>query len=162
MIPARLPVGKPPPPSGRVALHVVEPEPLHVPGTPGMEDVLKVRLPLTLVVDENVPDNVHVVVMADWNACHRLLRQTMLNVFAQHKSQAVQQTLHAMGTAALGACSAIDEVRLQMPNMHRLPVNLQPFGLENNNEIFVPTDEPFGLITGILRREALADIPLSK
>ena len=39
-----------------------------------------------------------------------------------------------------------------MPNKHHLAFNLQPFGLENNNEIFVPTDEPFGLITGTLRR----------
>ncbi|CAN5482294.1 hypothetical protein BH18VER1_BH18VER1_18090 [soil metagenome] len=31
-----------------------------------------------------------------------------------------------------------------MPNKHCLLINLKPFGLENNNELFVPTDEPHG------------------
>jgi urate oxidase len=57
-----------------------------------------------------------------------------------------------MGVAALAACPAVEQIHLRMPNKHRLLVNLQPFGLENNNEIFVGTDEPFGLITGTLRR----------
>ena len=29
---------------------------------------------------------------------------------------------------------------------------MQPFGLENNNEIFVAAEEPYGVITGTLRR----------
>ena len=76
-----------------------------------------------------------------------------METFARHKSLAVQQTLHALGTAALEACGAIEQITLGMPNKHHLLVNLQPFGLENKNEIFVPTDEPFGLIEGTLRRE---------
>jgi urate oxidase len=39
-----------------------------------------------------------------------------------------------------------------MPNQHRLLMNLEPFGLSNPNEIFVPTSEPYGLIKGTLRR----------
>jgi urate oxidase len=42
---------------------------------------------------------------------------------------------------------------LQCPNKHRIPFNLQPFGLENKNEIFVWTDEPFGNITATVKRE---------
>src|SRR5439155_9078632 len=37
----------------------------------------------------------------DYDQWHRAIRQTLLDVFAQHKSLAVQQTLCAMGTAAL-------------------------------------------------------------
>ena len=33
-----------------------------------------------------------------------------------------------------------------MPNRHHLLVDLEPFGLDNPNEIFVATDQPFGLI----------------
>jgi urate oxidase len=40
-----------------------------------------------------------------------------------------------------------------MPNQHRIPVNLQPLGLENRNEIFVTTCEPYGLIKATLERE---------
>jgi urate oxidase len=92
------------------------------------------------------------VAAADWNHCHSLIRQTLLEVFARHKSLAVQQTLHAMGAAALEACSQIEQITLRMPNQHRLLVNLQPFGLENKNEIYMATEEPYGLITGTLRR----------
>jgi urate oxidase len=90
---------------------------------------------------------------ADWNASHAAARRAMLEVFATHHSLAVQQTLHLMGDAALDACPEIGEIALQLPNRHRLLVNLQPFRLDNPNTIFVPTDEPYGMITGTLRRE---------
>ena len=35
-----------------------------------------------------------------------------------------------------------------MPNLHRIPFNLEPFGLKFENDIFVATDEPYGLIKG--------------
>ncbi|MEO7356460.1 MAG: hypothetical protein ABIY50_02965 [Ignavibacteria bacterium] len=41
---------------------------------------------------------------------------------------------------------------LTMPNKHYLPFNLEQFGMENNNEIFIPTDEPFGLIEATLKK----------
>jgi urate oxidase len=89
---------------------------------------------------------------ADWNGCHALIRRTLLEVFAGHRSQSVQQTLYAMAAAALEACLAVEEITLTMPNKHRLLVNLRPFGLDNANELFVPIDEPYGLITGTVRR----------
>jgi urate oxidase len=88
----------------------------------------------------------------DWNRCHELIRRTLVEVFAEHQSLSVQQTLYTMGSAALDACDAITEITLTMPNKHHLLVNLHPFGLANPNAIFVPTDEPHGLITGTLRR----------
>ena len=45
-------------------------------------------------------------------------------------------------------------ITLTMPNKHRILADLKPFGLENANEIFVATDEPYGLITGTLSRES--------
>jgi urate oxidase len=88
----------------------------------------------------------------DWNACHHSIRQSMIEAFAEHRSLAVQQTLHAMGDAAVEACPEIEEITLTMPNQHHLLVDLQPFGLENPNEIFVPTSEPYGLITATFTR----------
>jgi urate oxidase len=89
----------------------------------------------------------------DWNRCHQRTRRALLDIFATHDSLAVQQTLYAMGEAALAACDQIKRIKLTMPNQHHLLVNLQPFGLDNANEIFVPTDEPFGLISGTIARE---------
>ncbi|MEO0963826.1 MAG: factor-independent urate hydroxylase [Planctomycetota bacterium] len=80
------------------------------------------------------------------------VRAAFLACFAIRHSLAVQQTLLEMGEAALVAAPAIDRVELTLPNQHRVPFNLEPFGLDNPATIFVPTDEPFGLISGAVER----------
>jgi urate oxidase len=57
-----------------------------------------------------------------------------------------------MGQAVLDTSPDVSAIRLVMPNKHHLPVDLSRFGLENRNEIFVPTDEPHGLIEATLVR----------
>src|SRR5262249_55528413 len=54
----------------------------------------------------------------DWSACYHLIRQTLLDVFAKHKSVAAQQTLYALGSAILEACPQIEEITMTLPNMH--------------------------------------------
>jgi urate oxidase len=81
------------------------------------------------------------------------IRATLLKTFANHKSLSVQHTLYAMGEAVLQENEAVQEIRLIMPNKHHILYNLQQFGMENNNEIFMATDEPFGYITGTVVRE---------
>jgi urate oxidase len=76
----------------------------------------------------------------------------MLAVFANNYSPSVQVTLFQMGEAALKTAAEISRIYLAMPNKHCLLVNLSPFGLENHNEIFVPTDEPHGQIEGTVSR----------
>ena len=88
----------------------------------------------------------------DVTRCRRILRQTLLESFARHDSLSVQHTLYAMGDAALEQCEEIASIRLSMPNVHRLLVDLSPFDMENSNEIFVPVDEPYGLIEATLDR----------
>jgi urate oxidase len=81
------------------------------------------------------------------------LREAMLRTFADHDSKSVQQTLYAMAESALKEVSEIDEIELTMPNKHCLLVDLSRFGQDNPNEIFVPTDEPHGLIEARIRRK---------
>lgn len=88
----------------------------------------------------------------DYNAVMDSCRRLLVDVFAGHDSLAAQQTLYAMGDAVLKRHQEIDEISLTMPNKHYLPVNLEPFGLENRNEIFLPTDEPHGQIEACLTR----------
>jgi urate oxidase len=90
---------------------------------------------------------------SNWNEVYDTIRAALLETFAEHHSLSVQQTLFAMGEAALARCRDISEIHLTMPNQHRLLVDLAPFGMHNHNEIFVPTSEPFGLITGTIRRD---------
>ncbi len=87
----------------------------------------------------------------DFSARDRV-RRTLVETFAAHDSRSVQHTLYAMGETALAACAELDDITLSMPNRHHLLVDLTPFGLDNPNEIFVATDEPYGLIEATLRR----------
>jgi urate oxidase len=82
----------------------------------------------------------------------RDVRQTILETFAEHDSLSVQHTLYAMGEAVLEKFSDIAEIAFSLPNIHCLPVDFTRFGLENDNRIFVPTDEPHGLIEARLSR----------
>jgi urate oxidase len=102
------------------------------------------------------------VVKANWSygrhdvafgRCWEGVRGVLLQTFAQHHSESVQHTLFAMAGAVLDAFGAIDAIRLSMPNKHHLPVDLTPFGMENHNEVFVATDEPYGLIEAVVRRD---------
>jgi len=88
----------------------------------------------------------------DFARVHAAVRQTLLQIFAEHQSESVQHTLNAMGEAVLARHRQVEEIRLSLPNKHHLPVDLTPFGLENKNEIFVATEEPYGLIEATLKR----------
>jgi urate oxidase len=89
---------------------------------------------------------------ADYNRANDAILSAMLNVFANNYSPSAQTTLFQMGEAALAACPEISELDLAMPNKHCLLINLAPFGLENKNEVFVPTDEPHGDIVATVAR----------
>jgi len=92
----------------------------------------------------------------DFNARWEAIRQTIIDAFAGHQSLSVQHTLHAIGRTVLNTFSDVSEIQLMMPNRHALLVDLSPFGLDNPNEVFVPTDEPSGYIEGkLVRRAAL-------
>jgi len=89
----------------------------------------------------------------DPEALYQAIRLDLLHSFASHKSLSVQHTLHAMGEAVLKTFPSVNEITLKMPNKHHIPFNLQQFGMDNNNEIFIATDEPYGYITGTIIRE---------
>ena len=88
----------------------------------------------------------------DFNKVRRHLRETMLSTFAKHDSLSVQHTLFAMAEAALAHTDIIDDVYMLMPNKHNLLVDMSRFGRDNQNHIFVPTDEPHGTIEATVRR----------
>ncbi|HEV2292742.1 MAG TPA: urate oxidase [Tepidisphaeraceae bacterium] len=89
----------------------------------------------------------------DFSAFAELIDCAILTTFATRHSLSIQQTLKDMGDAALAACDAIDSISFTLPNLHRIPFNLEPFGLTFENDVFVATDEPYGLINGTITRE---------
>ncbi|WP_316576239.1 factor-independent urate hydroxylase [Nocardia canadensis] len=92
----------------------------------------------------------------DWDEVYDGIRATLLELFATTYSKALQQTLHAMGTAALQRFPVLAEIRLSAPNKHHFDYDLARFGIENNGEVFWAADRPYGSIHATLQR---ADAP---
>ncbi|MGC4033746.1 MAG: urate oxidase [Tepidisphaeraceae bacterium] len=89
---------------------------------------------------------------ADGNAAYDAINAAILKAFATTYSPSAQKTIQDMGEAALSACADIGSISFTLPNLHRIPFNLDPFGLKFENDIFVATDEPHGLIHGTVSR----------
>lgn len=81
------------------------------------------------------------------------VRRVMVETFAEHDSLSLQQTLYAMGEAALSNFNSIREISLSLPNKHYNLVDLSPLRMDNPGEIFLPVDEPHGLIEATLRND---------
>jgi urate oxidase len=88
----------------------------------------------------------------EFSSMRERIRRALVETFAAHDSRSVQHTLYAMGDAALAACPDVVEITLTLPNRHHLLVDLEPFGLDNPQAVFVATDEPFGMIEATIRR----------
>ena len=93
----------------------------------------------------------------DWNKTYDDIKRTMLEVFAGRYSEALQQTLYQMGEAVLEARPEVAEIKFSAPNKHHFVVDLSPFGVENNNEVFIAADRPYGLIEASVVREGGSD-----
>jgi urate oxidase len=84
----------------------------------------------------------------DWGAAFTLAKSTILATFAGTYTYSLQQMLYTIGSALLGALPAVCEVRLTLPNRHHYVVDLTPFGLTNDREVYLAGDRPYGLIEG--------------
>ncbi|MFG2474737.1 factor-independent urate hydroxylase [Streptomyces fagopyri] len=89
----------------------------------------------------------------DWEKSYDEVRRHLLQAFAETYSLSLQQTLYQMGARIIDNRSEIDEVRFSLPNKHHFLVDLKPFGLENDNEIYYAADRPYGLIEATVLRD---------
>jgi urate oxidase len=101
----------------------------------------------------------HTGTTADWDASYAATRQALLEAFAGTHSLSLQQTLYAMGRRVLEDRQELAEVRLSLPNKHHFAVDLEPFGLDNPNEVFFAADRPYGLIEGTVLRDDAPPAP---
>jgi urate oxidase len=89
----------------------------------------------------------------DFGASFAGVRDALIKAFVNTYSHSLQQTLFAMGTLVLTKRPEVAEIRLALPNQHHYPVDLEPFGLDNDNEVFLAGDRPYGLIEGTVTRD---------
>jgi urate oxidase len=83
-----------------------------------------------------------------WQGAHDLILAT----FTDHYSPSMQNTLYRMGKAVLETFPAVQKIYFSLPNKHHLVYDLQRFGMQNDNEIFNVTSDPYGLIEGTVER----------
>ena len=89
----------------------------------------------------------------DFDARWKRATVALMNAFADHSSRSVQESIWIMARAMMVAEPAIEWVRMVLPNLHHLQVDLTPFGLDNPGEVFVSTTEPHGLIDATVHRK---------
>ena len=93
----------------------------------------------------------------DWNKSYDAIQVALLETFASTYSRALQETLYLMGKQVLETNEDVAEIRFSAPNKHHFLVDLGPFGLENNGEVFIAADRPYGLIEAVVERDDDAD-----
>ncbi|MFF5973287.1 factor-independent urate hydroxylase [Streptomyces sp. NPDC012769] len=94
----------------------------------------------------------------DWDRSYKQVRRHMLEAFAETYSYSLQQTLNAMAERVLDHCPTVNEVRLNLPNKHHFLVDLEPFGLKNDNEVYYAADRMYGLIEGTIHRDGVQPV----
>lgn len=96
---------------------------------------------------------------ADLDTLYSRVKQIVMEQFAALHSLSLQQTLYAAGKAVLETLPQIEDIRFAMPNNHHYVVNLEPFGLENPNEVFEAGDRPYGLMNASITRGSATPKP---
>ncbi|MFJ2606905.1 factor-independent urate hydroxylase [Streptomyces sp. NPDC087425] len=91
--------------------------------------------------------------LPDWETSYEEVRGHLLRAFAETYSLSLQQTLYQMGARVIDHRDEIDEVRFSLPNKHHFLVDLAPFGLKNDNEVYFAADRPYGLIEATVLRD---------
>jgi urate oxidase len=93
----------------------------------------------------------------DWARSYADVRRILLASFARKHSLALQQTLYYMAEQVLENHPEVVEIRMSMPNKHHFLVDLSPFGLVNDREVYYAADRPYGLIEGTVLRDDAPD-----
>lgn len=88
----------------------------------------------------------------DFDRAFETVHSTLLDSFATHFSPSVQNSIWVMGSAILEAAPGVEWVHMALPNLHHWLVDLSPFEMTNDRELYIATTEPHGLIEATVRR----------
>ena len=98
----------------------------------------------------------------DFEVVSGKIKESLINAFTGPTdtgvpSASLQETAFQMGKACIDSVQEIANISLTLPNIHNIPVDFAPFGLENKDEsgfpdVFWVTKEPFGIIQATISR----------
>jgi urate oxidase len=111
--------------------------------------IMATKVTATWAYDAGVFD---LKVPIDFDALWVAIRATFLDVMADHHSVSVQASIWIVGKAILERHPEVAEVSMSLPNLHHWTVDLSPFGIDNDREVYISTTEPHGLIEATIRR----------
>ncbi|XP_063795037.1 uricase-like [Pseudophryne corroboree] len=99
----------------------------------------------------------------NFDSTWRIMRNIILDKFAGpcdkgEYSPSVQKTLYDIQILGLSNVPQIEEISIVMPNKHYFTVDMTKYGLSNHDEILLPSDKPYGNITGSVRRRTLSKL----
>ncbi|CAN0045457.1 unnamed protein product [Lampetra fluviatilis] len=99
----------------------------------------------------------------DYDEARERVRACLLEAFAGPPdtgvySPSVQHTLYLAGQSVLQSLPHVEDIRITMPNLHYTPIDLRKLGLKNNDQVFLPTSSPAGLISATVCRQATAKL----
>ncbi|XP_038063530.1 uricase-like [Patiria miniata] len=93
----------------------------------------------------------------DFDKTWEICKNCILDIFAGPPetgvySPCVQQTLYQAAQQMMAKVPQVEQVELEMPNIHYFFADLKKIGMENSGEILMPTSEPHGYIRAAVRR----------
>lgn len=88
----------------------------------------------------------------DFAAANSQARDALLTAFATEAAPSVPALLHRMAQAALGRVPAIARLHLTLSRRACALVDLAPLGLDNPGEVYVPAEDPHGLVEATVAR----------
>lgn len=99
----------------------------------------------------------------DYNSVWNTVKKVIIDTFAGPPdkgafSSSVQQTLYQAEELALNKVPQLGYIEMNLPNVHYFTVNMAPFGIQNKDEILMPTDKPSGNIRAALSRKVKAKL----
>ncbi|KAI5069504.1 hypothetical protein GOP47_0015805 [Adiantum capillus-veneris] len=94
-----------------------------------------------------------------YNKAFETVRNKLMDVFfgppvSGVYSPSVQNTLYLMGERVMQRLPEIESIKLSMPNLHFIPVNMPTVGVKFDHDVYLPTDEPHGTIEASLTRKS--------
>ncbi|KAJ3333093.1 hypothetical protein HDU76_011461 [Blyttiomyces sp. JEL0837] len=113
--------------------------------------------PTSVVLDHSANAKAGSLSAVPFDSIFRGTRQITIDLFANHDSPSVQNTLYRMGEVSLAAFPDIFEIEYALPNKHVFGYDLDRFGEKNtgaNMNVYYPVADPSGLITATIRRKS--------
>uniref|UniRef100_A0A2K6T0J9 Uricase n=1 Tax=Saimiri boliviensis boliviensis TaxID=39432 RepID=A0A2K6T0J9_SAIBB len=91
---------------------------------------------------------------ATWGTIRNLILEKFAGPYDKGEySPSVQKTLYDIQVLSLSRVPEIDDMEISLPNIHYFNIDMSKMGLINKEEVLLPLDNPYGKITGTVKRK---------